>query len=238
MGKLGARGPDFSSDIDLIVFFDTEAEAIIDPYEAGEIFARLTRRLLRILQDRTEHGYVFRTDLRGLRRSRLDAAGDPGAGGTPLLRKSRPELGARGDDQGAPDRWRHSGRRGVPEGITFLCLAQISGLCGDRRRVHSIKRQIPCPGDMARLPVLGHNVKLGRGGIREIEFSCRRSSLSLADASPNCAAARPVAMLGELAARNWITPEASEVLSRQYWFLRRVEHVLQIADEQTHAAGR
>src|SRR5690606_14177848 len=54
----------FSSDIDLIVFFDPLAPAILDAYEATDLFSRLTRRLVRILQDRTEHGYVFRTDLR------------------------------------------------------------------------------------------------------------------------------------------------------------------------------
>src|SRR5690606_21433661 len=64
MGKLGARELNFSSDIDLIVFFDPQAAAIKDPYDASDLFARLTRRLVRILQDRTEHGYVFRTDLR------------------------------------------------------------------------------------------------------------------------------------------------------------------------------
>ncbi|TIT74426.1 MAG: bifunctional [glutamine synthetase] adenylyltransferase/[glutamine synthetase]-adenylyl-L-tyrosine phosphorylase, partial [Mesorhizobium sp.] len=64
MGKLGAHELNFSSDIDLIVFFDPEAPAVIDPLDATELFSRLTRRLVRILQDRTEHGYIFRTDLR------------------------------------------------------------------------------------------------------------------------------------------------------------------------------
>src|SRR5690606_25541088 len=64
MGKLGAHELNFSSDIALIVFFDPHAAAIPDPYEAAELYSRLTRRLVRILQDRTEHGYVFRTDLR------------------------------------------------------------------------------------------------------------------------------------------------------------------------------
>src|SRR6185437_10997878 len=64
MGKLGAHELNFSSDIDLVVFFDPEAPAVIDPLDATELFSRLTRRLVRILQDRTEHGYVFRTDLR------------------------------------------------------------------------------------------------------------------------------------------------------------------------------
>ncbi|TIQ04403.1 MAG: bifunctional [glutamine synthetase] adenylyltransferase/[glutamine synthetase]-adenylyl-L-tyrosine phosphorylase, partial [Mesorhizobium sp.] len=64
MGKLGAHELNFSSDIDLVVFFDPQASAVVDPLDATELFSRLTRRLVRILQDRTEHGYVFRTDLR------------------------------------------------------------------------------------------------------------------------------------------------------------------------------
>src|SRR5690606_23723985 len=64
MGKLGAHELNFSSDIDLVVFFDPQALAIVDPFESAELFVRLTRRLVRILQERTEHGYVFRTDLR------------------------------------------------------------------------------------------------------------------------------------------------------------------------------
>ncbi len=64
MGKLGARELNFSSDIDLIVLFDPAAPAIPNRDEAGELFVRLTRRLVRILHDRTGDGYVFRTDLR------------------------------------------------------------------------------------------------------------------------------------------------------------------------------
>lgn len=64
MGKFGARELNYSSDIDLIVFIDETRPAIGDPYECVETFSRLTRRLVRILQDRTGDGYVFRVDLR------------------------------------------------------------------------------------------------------------------------------------------------------------------------------
>ena len=64
MGKLGAGELNYSSDIDLVVFFDPRAPAVIDEDDATDLFSRLTRRLVRILQDRTEDGYVFRTDLR------------------------------------------------------------------------------------------------------------------------------------------------------------------------------
>ena len=110
------------------------APAIKDPADGTELFSRLARRLVRILQDRTGDGYVFRTDLQAAARSRLDAARHPRRRGADLLRGQGPELGARRHDQGAPGRRRPRGRRSLPRRAAALCLAQIHGLRGDRRR--------------------------------------------------------------------------------------------------------
>jgi glutamate-ammonia-ligase adenylyltransferase len=234
MGKLGARELNFSSDIDLIVFFDPQARAIIDPYEANELFARLTRRLLRILQDRTEHGYVFRTDLR-LR---------PDPGSTPL---AIPVSAALHYYESRGQNWERAAMikaRAVAGDIKagdaflkelqpyvwrkYLDYAAIAD-------VHSIKRQIHAHKGHGEIAVKGHNVKLGRGGIREIEFFVQTQQLIAGGRFPELRGRETVPMLAELAEHNWITPEARDVLTRQYWFLRRVEHALQmIADEQTH----
>ena len=64
MGKLGGRELNYSSDIDVVVFFDPDTGILKNPDDATETYARLLRRLIRILQDRTGDGYVFRTDLR------------------------------------------------------------------------------------------------------------------------------------------------------------------------------
>ena len=64
MGKLGAEELNYSSDIDVVVFFDETAGIVPNPDDAIDIFPRLMRRLVRILQERTADGYVFRTDLR------------------------------------------------------------------------------------------------------------------------------------------------------------------------------
>ena len=101
--------------------------------EPSTFFVRLTRELVRLLQEHTADGYVFRTDLR--------LRPDPGATqialsdrrGPDLLRELRPELGARGPDQGARRRRRCRGGRGVPAPAVALRLAQISRLRGDRR---------------------------------------------------------------------------------------------------------
>lgn len=234
MGKLGAYELNYSSDIDLVVFFDPDAPAIVDPLDATELFARLTRRLVRILQDRTEHGYVFRTDLR-LR---------PDPGSTPLaipveaalryyeargqnweraaMIKARPVAGdlAAGEAflrELQPYIWRK-----------YMDYAAIAD-------VHSIKRQIHAHKGHGEIAVKGHNVKLGRGGIREIEFFVQTQQLIAGGRFPELRGRETVPMLGALAARNWITADARDTLTRQYWFLRRVEHAIQmVADEQTH----
>jgi glutamate-ammonia-ligase adenylyltransferase len=234
MGKLGAHELNFSSDIDVILFFDPEAPAVTDPLDAGEVFVRLARRLVRILHDRTENGYVFRTDLR--------LRPDPGA--TPLaisteaalvyyesrgqnweraaMIKARPVAGdiAAGEAflrELQPYVWRK-----------YLDYAAIAD-------VHSIKRQIHAHKGHGEITVKGHNVKLGRGGIREIEFFVQTQQLIAGGRFPELRGRATVPMLGELARRGWITGEARDAMTQQYWFLRKVEHVLQmVADEQTH----
>jgi glutamate-ammonia-ligase adenylyltransferase len=197
MGKLGAHELNFSSDIDLVVFFDPQAPAVVDPLDATELFSRLTRRLVRILQDRTEHGYVFRTDLR-LR---------PDPGSTPLaipveaalryyeargqnweraaMIKARPVAGdfAAGaaflkDLQ--PYIWRK-----------YMDYAAIAD-------VHSIKRQIHAHKGLGEIAVKGHNVKLGRGGIREIEFFVQTQQLIAGGRFPELRGRETVPMLASL----------------------------------------
>ena len=234
MGKLGAHELNFSSDIDLIVFFDPEAPAVKDPLDATDVFSRLTRRLVRILQDRNEHGYVFRTDLR-LR---------PDPGSTPLaipvlaaltyyesrgqnweraaMIKARPiagdiEAGGAFLKELTPYVWRKY--------MDFAAIADV----------HSIKRQIHAHKGHGEVTVKGHNVKLGRGGIREIEFFVQTQQLIAGGRFPDLRGRQTTAMLAELTARGWITAEARDALTAQYWFLRDVEHAIQmVADEQTH----
>ncbi len=234
MGKLGACELNYSSDIDLIALFDPAAPAVSDPWEAGDLFVRLTRRMLRILQDRTEHGYVFRTDLR-LR---------PDPGSTPLalpveaaliyyesrgqnweraaMIKARPiagdiAAGAAFLKELQPYVWRK-----------YMDYAAIAD-------VHSIKRQIHAHKGHDQIAVKGHNIKLGRGGIREIEFFVQTQQLIAGGRFPELRGRQTVAMLHELSKRNWITGDACLALEEQYWFLRQVEHVVQmVADEQTH----
>ncbi|GAB5506975.1 MAG: hypothetical protein Rhirs2KO_21380 [Rhizobiaceae bacterium] len=234
MGKLGACELNFSSDIDLIVFFDPSAPAITDRYESADHFVRMTRQLVRILQDRTEHGSVFRTDLR-LR---------PDPGSTPL---AIPVEAALHYYESRGPNWERA------------ALIKARAVAGDRKAgeaflselrpyvwrkyldyaaiadVHSIKRQIHAHKGFGDIAVRGHNVKLGRGGIREIEFFVQTQQLIAGGRFPELRGRETTAMLKVLAERGWISDEAEETLTSQYWFLRDVEHAIQIvADEQTH----
>jgi glutamate-ammonia-ligase adenylyltransferase len=234
MGKLGGRELNYSSDIDLVVFFDPEAGILADPLEASETYGRMMRRLIRIMQERTADGYVFRTDLR-LR---------PDPGSTPLAVaveaaliyyegrgqnweraayiKARPIAGdiAAGEDflrQLTPFVFRK-----------YLDYAAIAD-------IHSIKRQIHVHKGHGAIAVKGHDVKLGRGGIREIEFFAQTQQLIAGGRMPPLRARETETALAALAEAKWITPEIAAELTDAYWFLRDVEHRIQMVhDEQSH----
>ena len=234
MGKLGARELNYSSDIDLIVFIDEMSPHIGDQYESIDVFSKMMRRLIRIMQERTADGYVFRVDLR-LR---------PDPGSTPLalpisaalhyyesrgqnweraaMIKARPVAGDIKAGEAvlhelAPYIWRK-----------YLDYAAIAD-------IHSIKRQIHAYKGHGEIAVRGHNVKLGRGGIREIEFFVQTQQLIAGGRFPELRGRRTVDMLEELCALGWINAKTRDVLIEKYVFLRNVEHRIQmLEDEQTH----
>ena len=100
--------------------------------------------------------------------------------------------------------------------------------------IHAMKRQIHAVRGHDRVVVPGHDVKLGRGGIREVEFFVQTQQLIFGGRRPQMRGSRTLDMLRQLHADNWVSVGAEEDLSQAYLFLRRVEHRLQmIADEQT-----
>jgi glutamate-ammonia-ligase adenylyltransferase len=234
MGKLGASELNYSSDIDLVVFFDEEAGIVPDPDDAIEIFPRMMRRLVRILQERTADGYVFRTDLR-LR---------PDPGSTPLAISVDAAMIYY---EGRGQNWERAAfikARAVagdlPAGEQFL-----RGLVPFVFRkyldyaaiadIHSIKRQIHAHKGHGAIAVKGHNVKLGRGGIREIEFFVQTQQLIAGGRMPALRSRVTEETLAELTRAKWIDAETRDELTEAYWFLRDVEHRIQmVRDEQTH----
>ncbi len=234
MGKLGAHELNYSSDVDLIVLYDTDRMHYCGDQDAQRFFERLTRALIAILEDRTPDGYAFRTDLR--------LRPDPGA--TPVALsvvaaetyyestgqnweraafiKARPVAGdlKAGDAfLGAlrPFLWRKS--------LDFASIQDI----------HSIKRQIESHRGGHRIAVAGHNVKLGRGGIREIELFTQTQQLIWGGRIPELRLRKTCDALRALVKAGRIREAVADELIKSYRYLRRVEHRLQmIEDKQTH----
>ena len=230
MGKLGGGELNYSSDIDLIVLFDSAQNASPTAADAQTFFPRLARDLVRILDERTGDGYVFRTDLR----LRPDPRSTPLALSTAAaltyyesvgqnweraaLIKARPVAGDRAAGERflaelQPFIWRKN--------LDFAAIADI----------HSIKRQIQAYKGGGRIAVEGHDIKTGRGGIREIEFFAQTQQLIWGGrlralrVAPTCTALRRLAATGR------IDPATAETLVADYRFLRRVEHRLQMVDD-------
>lgn len=102
--------------------------------------------------------------------------------------------------------------------------------------VHSIKRQIHGHRGHARIAIEGHNIKLGRGGIRDIEFFAQTQQLIAGGRDPGLRQSETCAALAALAEAGWIEPPVAEEMIEAYGFHRRLEHRLQmIGDEQTHS---
>ncbi len=234
MGKMGAGELNYSSDIDLIVFYDLEAPTLAEGIEPSPFFVKIAQGLSRMLQQRTADGYVFRVDLR----LRPDPASTPVAISTAAAlhyyeREGRTweraamikALPCAGDQKAgdallaeiAPFVWRKH--------LDFAALADV----------HDMKRQMQTFRGQNEISVEGHNVKVGRGGIREIEFFAQTQQLIAGGRHPELRVRPTLEALNILANSNWITFQARDELTVAYEFLRRVEHRLQmVADEQTH----
>jgi len=234
MGKYGAHELNYSSDIDLVVFYDSRF-----PFaKRGDVRGAavdIVRGLVKLLAEVTADGYVFRTDLR-LR---------PDAGATQVaisleaaesyyeslgqnweraaMIKARP---CAGDPQTgeafraaiAPFVWRRN--------LDYAAIEDI----------HSIKRQIHAHGGHGEIKVIGHNIKLGRGGIREIEFFAQTQQLILGGRNPALRVPATLDALAALTTASVVDSEAAKELSDCYRALRTLEHRLQmVEDEQTHS---
>jgi glutamate-ammonia-ligase adenylyltransferase len=100
--------------------------------------------------------------------------------------------------------------------------------------IHAMKRQIHAVKGHEAIAVAGHDIKLGRGGIREIEFFVQTQQLVFGGRRPELRGRRTLDMLRALKDDGWIGEDADRELEQAYRFLRTIEHRLQMmADEQT-----
>jgi glutamate-ammonia-ligase adenylyltransferase len=233
MGKMGAHELNYSSDIDLIVLYDPSAAALPADAEPGALFIRLTRDLIRLLQQRTPDGYVFRVDVR----LRPDPASTQIAISLPAALDYYESRGQTWERAAMIKARACAGDVAAGEAALralapFIWRKHLDyAAVGD---VHAMKSQVHAFRGHGAVAVEGHNVKLGRGGIREIEFFAQTQQLIAGGRHPQLRDRETLATLAALAERSFIDAEARESLDAAYRFLRETEHRLQmVADEQT-----
>jgi glutamate-ammonia-ligase adenylyltransferase len=235
MGKMGAHELNYSSDIDLIVLFDDSQFDMARTMELRAEFIKITRAMVKILSDVTDDGYVFRTDLR----LRPNPSVTPvcfgaeaalnyyEAEGRPWERTAMIKARICAGDQIAgakflkslhPFVWRRS--------LDFTALAEAQDIM---QKIRSHK------GIAGQIEIAGHNLKLGRGGIREIEFFAQTNQMIAGGRNPKLRSIQTVKALRAQAEEGWIDPHTCTVLVEGYRELRRQEHRLQmLRDFQTH----
>ena len=234
MGKLGAYELNYSSDIDLICLFD-ESRYGDQASAARAVFLRVTRALTAALSQITEDGYVFRTDLR----LRPDASVTPVCISMAAAEAYYESVG-RTWERAAFIKARViagdlvAGRRFLKSLTPFvwrkhLDFAAIQDAHDMRLRIRE-HRGISGPIEAA-----GHNVKLGKGGIREIEFFTQTRQLIAGGRDVDLRDPTTLGGLAALASKGWINDDLCASLSQAYLYLRMVEHRLQmVQDAQTH----
>ncbi|MDE0305359.1 MAG: glutamine-synthetase adenylyltransferase [Albidovulum sp.] len=235
MGKMGAWELNYSSDIDLVALFETDFEEI----EFGEVrqgFIRITQRLASLLSERTANGYVFRTDLRlrpdpratqvcmSVRAAEQYYEAYGRTWERAVYIKARPcagdlSAGARFLQSISPFVWRKY--------LDFATLAEAKDMRSRMRRHKGLSGPVE---------VLGHNMKLGKGGIREIEFFAQAFQIIAGGRDHSLRIPSTLGALSRLAAKGWIESECRDTLSKHYIAHRNIEHRLQmIRDARTHS---
>ena len=235
MGKYGAGELNYSSDIDFCVFYDPDVISLPRPERAERTLIKFVQKLIAGFERITAEGYIFRTDLR----LRPDPRSNAIAVSTRTAERYYETLGQNweraamikarvcGGDRAAgqdfietvlrPFIWRRS--------LDYAAIEDI----------HSIKRQIQAGQNEGDLTARGHHLKLGTGGIREIEFYAQTQQLILGGRHPNVRTPRTVDALTALSDATFIAPDDADALSQHYADLRKYEHAAQMReDAQTH----
>jgi len=233
LGKLGGRELNFSSDIDLIFAYTHEGEVKSDrgTLSNHEFFTQLGRALIGALNDSTEDGFVFRVDMR----LRPNGASGPLALSFDAMEQYYQTHGRAWERYAWIKARAIAGPRGAGEQLLatlkpfvyrrYLDFGAIEELRGLKA---SIDRELQRKG-------LAHNIKLGPGGIREIEFIGQSFQLIRGGREPRLQERGIQTVLAVLGTENHLSAQAVSELQAAYVFLRNTEHRLQMtADRQTH----
>ena len=245
MGKLGARELNVSSDIDLIYVYDHDGETAGRPHGGGQIsnheyFARQVRAVFSLIGDATEHGFVFRVDLA------LRPNGNSGPAATSLNAleeyfqgqgrewerfawlKSRVVAPLECLQNGSAQALRGSVLPFVFRRYLDYNVFDALRMLHRQIREHAAKR---CAGH----PERANDVKMSRGGIREIEFTVQVLQVVRGGQFPELRTRPTLDALQRLAHAGLMPQDTADAMARAYEFLRRVEHRIQyLDDQQTH----
>ncbi len=232
MGKLGGRELNFSSDIDLICCYDSDGE--LEGYgrlSHQEYFSRLVRQLTQVLSDNTEDGFVYRVDLR------LRPWGDSG----PVVLSHAAlehyyQLHGREWEQYAMVKARViSGRKSERAAVEAILQPFVYRRYHDYRVFEGLASMKDKIDAQARARGMRNNIKLGPGGIREIEFCVQAFQILKGGRNRHLRRSQIFACFDALAAQAIVEREQIDALHDAYVFLRRLENRIQMfADEQTH----
>jgi [glutamine synthetase] adenylyltransferase / [glutamine synthetase]-adenylyl-L-tyrosine phosphorylase len=236
MGKLGAHELNYSSDVDLIVLYDPDrvspgVMALRDTLR--ETYVRFAQDLVRLIQERTGDGYVFRVDLR----LRPDPASTPAALSVLAAETYYETVGQNweraamikarlvaGDADAAALFQRHLKPFIWRRHLDFAAINDI----------HSIKRQINAHKGGTEA-ILGHDLKLGRGGIREIEFFVQTQQLIWGGRDASLRLRPTLEVLEALVQAGRVQRPIADAMADAYEKLRTWEHRVQMVDDQqTH----
>ncbi len=243
MGKLGARELNVSSDIDLIYVYDHDGNT--DGNSAGqghisnhEYFGKFAKLIYSLVGETTEHGFVFRVDLA----LRPNGNSGPAAISLDALQEYFVAQGREWERFAWLKSRVVAPLSSVPAGaalrtavLPFVFRNYLDYNVFDALRV--LHRQIreQAARRSAGRPDRANDVKLSRGGIREIEFTVQLLQVVRGGQFPELRTRPTVAALQRLARAGLMSPETALALTRAYEFLRRVEHRIQyLDDQQTH----
>jgi [glutamine synthetase] adenylyltransferase / [glutamine synthetase]-adenylyl-L-tyrosine phosphorylase len=241
MGKLGARELNVSSDIDLVYVYEDDGQTDGDEStSAHEFFTKVARKLYALIGDVTDDGFVFRVDL---------ALRPNGNSGPPVVSLAMLEeyLQTQGREW-ERFAWLKSRvvapRAAVTSGRALALRSLVSpfvyrryldyGVFEGLRQLHGKIRE-EAQRRAAGRPERSNDVKLSRGGIREIEFIVQLLLVVRGGQFPEIRTRSTLKALQRLVSRGLMKPAAAERLADGYTFLRRVEHRIQyLDDQQTH----
>ncbi len=241
MGKLGARELNVSSDIDLIYVYEEQGQTSgPQPISAHEFFALLARQLYTLIGDTTEDGFVFRVDLA----LRPQGNSGPAALSLAMLEEYFQDQGREWERFAWLKSRVVAPRAAVASGRAMALRALVTpfvyrryldyGIFEGLRQLHRKIRE-EAQRRAAGRPERANDVKLSRGGIREIEFIVQLMLVVRGGQFPEIRTRSTLKGLQKLADSGLMKPEAAARLADSYCFLRRVEHRIQyLDDQQTH----